>query len=186
MRERTRSRGTPDLKGKGFHRAARCLGGSFYGSASSDGPWEPRGADKRLYGGNSKGGRGGARRGGGDNPCRRGRRGVGWRTALKKEAPMRTLPLAIALALCLDLGAGGALAAPVPAGPLCDSTGACFGATNVNIHQKGWRLKTTARQPKRYACDTFGWHCRYTRAYFISDDGNARWDPSLEREQAEE
>ncbi len=96
------------------------------------------------------------------------------------------LVLAAALALSFALSGGSAAAAPVPDGPLCDSSGACYGATNVNIHQKGWRLKTTARQPVRYACDGFGWNCRYTRAYYISDDGNAHWDPSLQASQPDD
>lgn len=96
------------------------------------------------------------------------------------------LAAAVTLSLFFGLSAGSALGAPVPPGPLCDSSGACFGATNVNIHQKGWRLKTTARQSVRYACDGFGWNCHYTRAYYISDDGNAHWDPSLEASQPDD
>ena len=88
------------------------------------------------------------------------------------------------LALALGLCSGAASAAPD--GPLCDHSGTCIGATHFNIHQKGWKLRTLQHQPRRYACDAEGWNCRYTSAYYISDDGNARWDPSLAAEQGED
>lgn len=93
------------------------------------------------------------------------------------HAMLKITGLALALGLC-----SGAASA---AGPLCDHSGTCIGATHFNIHQKGWKLRTLQHQPRRYACDAEGWNCRYTSAYYISDDGNARWDPSLAAEQGE-
>lgn len=81
----------------------------------------------------------------------------------------------IAAALC-----AAALAAPSVAtaddrdNPNCEIASVCTHAGLYDINHKGWRVRSTRTdRPVRYACDENGWHCRYTRDYYITDDFNA-------------
>jgi hypothetical protein len=60
----------------------------------------------------------------------------------------------------------------------CGFASLCSTATALDVNRQGWRVRgLRGDRPARFACDTNGSHCRYTRDYFISDDGNAQYVP---------
>lgn len=78
----------------------------------------------------------------------------------------------------------------------CDSdSGSCTRSTNFPIHREEttttWHeiapaptYRTEIREtryvkPMRYACDTQGYECHYTRSYFLDDYGTPVFDPGM-------
>jgi len=60
----------------------------------------------------------------------------------------------------------------------CGISSLCSSNTSLDLSRKGWRVHGLGTdRPARYACDQNGFNCRYTRDYFISDDGNAQYAP---------
>jgi hypothetical protein len=84
--------------------------------------------------------------------------------------------LAIGLAAVSPPAAAEAAAARTP--EACGIASLCSSNTSLDLSRKGWRVHGLGTDRKaRYACDQNGFNCRYTRDYYISDDGNAQYRP---------
>jgi hypothetical protein len=79
---------------------------------------------------------------------------------------------------CAAVAPPAAADAPPRTSEACGIASLCSSNTALDLSRKGWRVHGLAPdRPARYACDQNGFNCRYTRDYYISDDGNAQYRP---------